>query len=78
MTLLIESDEADVMTQALVRMTGESAEAAVIAALRERPGRKPARQDATQALTARVSTFSEKIRRDYDPRPITPEESAVA
>ncbi len=78
MTLLIEADEADVLTQALVRMTGESAEAAVITALRDRLGRKPTRQDATQAFTARLSTFSEKIRSDYGTRPITPEEWAAA
>lgn len=70
MVLSIETSEADELARDLARMTGESMAEAVIAALRERLARERVRREAA-TLPMRVAALAERLRADYDTRPVS-------
>jgi antitoxin VapB len=71
MALSIKTPEADELARSLARLTGESMTAAVTAALRERLARERAKREALASLPARLMAFAERIRSEYDTRPVT-------
>ncbi len=66
-TLELETDEADRLAQELSRLTGESVTAVVTKALVERL----ARERAAREEAAEIKAFAQRIRPDYDTRPVT-------
>jgi antitoxin VapB len=71
MALSIKTDEADRLARALARLTGETMTEAVTAALRERLARERARREAASQLPARLASLSQRMRVDYDTRPVS-------
>lgn len=71
MALSIKSDEVDRLTRELVRLTGESMTEAVTVALRERLERERAARKADADLPERIRAFAERVRPNYDARPVT-------
>jgi antitoxin VapB len=70
MALSIKTTEADGLARSLARLTGETMTEAVTIALRERLGREQSRRHAAPDVRARVAALAERIRADYDTRPI--------
>jgi antitoxin VapB len=71
MALSIKTTEADGLARSLARLTGETMTEAVTVALRERLGREQSRRQAVPEVRARVAALSERIRANYDTRPVS-------
>jgi antitoxin VapB len=71
MALSIKTAEADALARRLARLTGETMTEAVTAALRERLAREQARREASASLTVRLGALSERLRTNYDTRPVS-------
>jgi antitoxin VapB len=71
MALSIKTEEADRLARALARLTGETMTEAVTAALRERLARERTRREAAAELPARLAVLSQRLRADYDMRPVS-------
>jgi antitoxin VapB len=71
MALSIKTIEADGLARSLARLTGETMTEAVTIALRERLGREQSRRHGSPDVRARVAALAERMRADYDTRPIS-------
>ncbi|MBA3810401.1 MAG: type II toxin-antitoxin system VapB family antitoxin [Caulobacteraceae bacterium] len=71
MALSIKTDEADRLARELARLTGDTMTGAVTMALRERLARERAARAADGDVAGRVRAFSERVRANYDTRPVT-------
>lgn len=71
MALSIKTDTADRLARELSALTGESMTAAVTKALAERLDRERAAREADNDLPERIKAFAERIRPNYDTRPVT-------
>ena len=71
MALSIKTDEADRLARQLARLTGETMTSAVTVALRERLERERMARAPGQDLPAWINAFSERVRGNYDTRPVT-------
>jgi antitoxin VapB len=72
MALSIKTEEADRLARELAALTGETMTGAVTTALRERLARERAVRDVD--LPARLKSFAESIKHEFDTRPVTKEE----
>jgi len=70
MALSIKTGEADMLARALAGLTGETMTEAVTVALRERLEREKARRATGADLADRVATLAERLRGQYDTRPV--------
>jgi antitoxin VapB len=70
MALSIKTDEADRLARALAKLTGESLTDAVTTALRERLAREQIKRSSGDAFAARVHALTQRLRADYDTRPV--------
>ena len=71
MALTIKAPEAEELARSLALLMGETETAAVTGALRERLARERAKRDEAASLPARVAAFAERIRPEYDTRPVS-------
>lgn len=71
MALSIKTADADLLARSLAHLTGETMTEAVTAALRERLHRERARREAGVNLPARLAALSERLRANYDTRPVS-------
>jgi len=70
LALSIKTEEADRLARALARLTGETMTEAVTAALRERLAREQARRRQSENLPDRLAALAERLRPEYDTRPV--------
>ncbi len=71
MALSIKTDEADRLARELSRLTGETMTDSVTKALAERLERERVAREPDKDLPARIKAFAERIRSQYDTRPVT-------
>ncbi len=71
MALSIKTADADLLARRLAHLTGETMTEAVTTALRERLDRENARRAAAMELPARLAALSERLRGNYNTRPIS-------
>jgi antitoxin VapB len=71
MALSIKTEEADRLARALSRLTGETMTEAVTIALRERLVRERMRRESAGELPARLDALSQRLRAEYDTRPVS-------
>jgi antitoxin VapB len=69
--LSIKTEEADGLARRLAKLTGETMTEAVTIALRERLMREETRRAAAENLPARLAAFAERVRANYDTRPVS-------
>jgi antitoxin VapB len=74
MALSIKTDEADKLARELAKLTGESMTQAVTEALRERLSRERASRAPESDLPKKLKSFAQRIRANYDTRPVTKDE----
>ena len=67
----IDAEEADALARRLSYPTGRSVAEAVITAPRERLMREEARRKADETLPERLSAYAERLRAEYDTRPVS-------
>jgi len=72
--LSIKTAEADALARRLARLTGETMTEAVTLALRERLSREESRRVAAKDLPLKLTVLSQRLRRAYDTRPVSPQE----
>ena len=72
MALSIKTNEADRLARDLARLTGETLTQAVTQALRERLSRVSSQKKKVEEdLPSRLAAFAQRIRPEYDTRPVT-------
>jgi antitoxin VapB len=71
MPLSIKTAEADQLARSLARLTGETMTQAVTTALRERLERERVRRSPDVDYVERITALAERLRVDYDTRPVT-------
>jgi antitoxin VapB len=71
MALSIKTKEADRLARELSRLTGETMTEAVTKSLAERLKRVRETRHPQKGTAARILAFAERVRKNYDTRPVT-------